>query len=118
MSNNRWVADLKTVLQVAKARLDVREKKKSEQVAKERYTIADYVRNNKVPRGRIGKKNFLPKKIFYLIILAVEHLVREDYKIEAMDRVEAYADTLLMRMQLIKDRPYVEFIYILILYMI
>jgi hypothetical protein len=26
-----------------------------------------------------------------------------------MDRVEAYADTLLMRMQLIKDRPYVKF---------
>jgi vacuolar protein sorting-associated protein IST1 len=89
MPDNKWVADLKTVLQVAKARLDVREKKKTEQVAKERYTIADYVRNNKVPRARI----------------AVEHLIREDYKIEAMDRVEAYVDTLLMRMQLIKDRP-------------
>ncbi len=36
----------------------------------------------------------------------MEHLVREDYKIEAMDRIEAYVDTLLMRMQLIKDRPY------------
>lgn len=89
MPDNKWVTELKTVLQVAKARLDVREKKKSEQVAKERYTVADYVRNNKVPRSRI----------------AVEHLVREDYKIEAMDRVEAYVDTLLMRMQLIKDRP-------------
>lgn len=89
MPDNKWVADLKTTLQVAKARLDVREKKKTEQVAKERYTVADYVRNNKVPRARI----------------AVEHLVREDYKIEAFDRVEAYVDTLLMRMQLIKDRP-------------
>ncbi|CAF1052178.1 unnamed protein product [Rotaria sp. Silwood1] len=89
MPNSKWIADLKTVLQVGKARLDVREKKKSEQVAKERYTVADYVRNNKVPRARI----------------AVEHLVREDYKIEAMDRIEAYLDTLLMRMQLIKDRP-------------
>jgi len=89
MPDNKWVADLKTVLQVAKARLDVREKKKTEQVAKERYAVADHVRNNKVPRARI----------------AVEHLVREDYKIEAMDRVEAYVDTLLMRMQLIKDRP-------------
>jgi len=89
MPDNKWVADLKTVLQVTKARLDVREKKKTELVAKERYTVADYVRNNKVPRARI----------------AVEHLVREDYKIEAMDRVEAYVDTLLMRMQLIKDRP-------------
>ncbi|CAF1369018.1 unnamed protein product [Adineta steineri] len=89
MSNNKWIAELKTVLQVAKARLDVREKKKTEQVAKERYTVADYIRNNKVPRARI----------------AVEHLIREDYKIEAMDRVEAYLDTLLMRMQLIKDRP-------------
>ena len=54
MPDNKWVADLKTVLQVAKARLDVREKKKTEQVAKERYTVADYVRNNKVPRARIG----------------------------------------------------------------
>jgi len=89
MPNNKWVAELKTVLQVSKARLDVREKKKTEQVAKERYSVADYVRNNKIPRARI----------------AVEHLVREDYKIEAMDRIEAYVDTLLMRMQLIKDRP-------------
>ncbi|CAF1084412.1 unnamed protein product [Rotaria sordida] len=89
MPNNKWTADLKTILQVAKARLDVREKKKTEQVAKERYTVADYVRNNKVPRARI----------------AVEHLVREDYKIEAMDRIEAYLDTLLMRLQLVKDRP-------------
>jgi hypothetical protein len=55
MPDNKWIADLKTVLQVSKARLDVREKKKSEQVAKERYTIADYIRNNKVPRARIGK---------------------------------------------------------------
>ena len=55
MPNDKWVADLKTVLQVAKARLDVREKKKTEQVAKERYTVADYIRNNKIPRGRIGK---------------------------------------------------------------
>jgi hypothetical protein len=55
MSDNKWIAELKTVLQVTKARLDVREKKKMEQVAKERYTVADYVRNNKVPRARIGK---------------------------------------------------------------
>lgn len=89
MSNSKWLADLKTVLQVTKARLDVREKKKTEQVAKERYVVADYARSNKVPRARI----------------AVEHLIREDYKIEAMDRVEAYVDTLLMRIQLIKDRP-------------
>lgn len=89
MSNSKWLAELKTVLQVAKARLDVREKKKTEQVAKERYAIADYVRNNKTPRARI----------------AVEHIVREDYKIEAMDRLQAYIDTLLMRLQLIKDRP-------------
>jgi len=62
MPDNKWVADLKTVLQVAKARLDVREKKKSEQVAKERYTVADYVRNNKIPRARIGKLPFLQKR--------------------------------------------------------
>jgi hypothetical protein len=51
---------------------------------------------------------FHKKRKLYLIIVAVEHLIREDYKIEAMDRVKAYVDTLLMRMQLIKDRPYVE----------
>lgn len=67
MPNAKWVADLKTVLQVAKARLDVREKKKSEQVAKERYTVADYVRNNKVPRARIGKKQF----VFFRKILII-----------------------------------------------
>ena len=108
MPSNKWLADLKTVLQVAKARLDVREKKKTEQVAKERYTIADYVRNNKTPRARIGKRQSRrQRKTTPLLwaILAVEHLVREDYKIEAMDRVEAYLDTLLMRLQLIKDRP-------------
>ena len=55
MPNTKWLADLKTVLQVGKARLDVREKKKTEQVAKERYTIADYVRNNKASRARIGR---------------------------------------------------------------
>lgn len=55
MSNSKWLAELKTVLQVAKARLDVREKKKTEQVAKERYVIADHVRNNKAPRARICK---------------------------------------------------------------
>lgn len=108
MPSNKWLADLKTVLQVAKARLDVREKKKTEQVAKERYTIADYVRNNKTPRARIGKIRITIRMKDYRFIrslLAVEHLVREDYKIEAMDRVEAYLDTLLMRLQLIKDRP-------------
>ena len=106
MPDNKWVADLKTVLQVAKARLDVREKKKTEQVAKERYSIADYVRNNKVPRARIGNEfSFTFESFSHFVSLAVEHLIREDYKIEAMDRVEAYVDTLLMRMQLIKDRP-------------
>lgn len=55
MPNNKWLDELKTTFQVSKARLDVREKKKTEQIAKERYVIADYVRNNKVPRARIGK---------------------------------------------------------------
>ncbi len=68
MPDNKWVADLKTVLQVAKARLDVREKKKSEQVAKERYTVADYVRNNKIPRARIGKLPFLQKRSTQIFI--------------------------------------------------
>lgn len=64
MSNSKWLAELKTVLQVAKARLDVREKKKTEQVAKERYAIADYVRNNKTPRARIGKTS---SKCFFIV---------------------------------------------------
>jgi hypothetical protein len=63
MPSNKWLADLKTVLQVTKARLDVREKKKTELVAKERYTIADYIRNNKIPRARIGK-NPIDKYIY------------------------------------------------------
>jgi hypothetical protein len=108
MSNNKWLADLKIVLQIAKARLDVREKKKTEQVAKERYTVADYIQNNKTPRARIGTYLVMNMDVNESIdILAVEHLIREDYKIEAMDRIEAYLDTLLMRLQLVKDRPYV-----------
>jgi hypothetical protein len=54
MPDNKWIAELKTILQVGKARLDVREKKKTEQVAKERYVVADHIRNNKASRARIG----------------------------------------------------------------
>ncbi|CAF0751324.1 unnamed protein product [Didymodactylos carnosus] len=81
--------DLKTVMQIARSRLDVREKKKTEQIAKERAGVAELVRINKVPRARI----------------ATEHIVREDYKIEAMEKIDAYIDILLMRIGLIKDRP-------------
>ena len=66
MPDNKWVADLKTLLQVAKARLDVREKKKTEQAAKERYAIVDHVRNNKAPRARIGKYNLIITNIFII----------------------------------------------------
>lgn len=51
------------------------------------------------------QNDFSSFKFLSVFRLAVEHIIREDYKIEAMDRVQAYIDTLLMRLQLIKDRP-------------
>ncbi|XP_037905320.1 IST1 homolog isoform X3 [Hermetia illucens] len=76
---------LKTHLRLALNRLKLLEKKKSELTQKARKEIADYLTTNKVERARIR----------------VEHIIREDYLVEAMEIVEMYCDLLLARFGLV-----------------
>lgn len=61
------------------------EKKKTELAQKARKEIADYLVAGKVERARIR----------------VEHIIREDYLVEAMEVVEMYCDLLLARFGLV-----------------
>ncbi|XP_023032952.1 IST1 homolog isoform X6 [Drosophila willistoni] len=76
---------LKTNLRLALNRLKLLEKKKSELTQKSRKEIADYLATGKTERARIR----------------VEHIIREDYLVEAMEIVEMYCDLLLARFGLI-----------------
>ncbi|XP_030371918.1 IST1 homolog isoform X3 [Scaptodrosophila lebanonensis] len=76
---------LKTNLRLALNRLKLLEKKKSELAQKSRKEIADYLATGKTERARIR----------------VEHIIREDYLVEAMEMVEMYCDLLLARFGLI-----------------
>lgn len=76
---------LKTNLRLAVNRLKLLEKKKSELTQKARKEIADYLAIGKPERARIR----------------VEHIVREDYLVEAMEIIEMYCDLLLARYGLI-----------------
>ncbi|XP_055373369.1 IST1 homolog isoform X2 [Condylostylus longicornis] len=76
---------LKTHLRLAVNRLKLLEKKKAELTQKARKEIADSIASNKVERAKIR----------------VEHIIREDYLIEAMEIVEMYCDLLLARFGLI-----------------
>ena len=73
---------LKTNLKLVINRLKLLEKKKTEMTVKARRDIAEYIRNNKCDGARIR----------------VEHIIREDYLIEAMEVVEMYCDLLQARM--------------------
>ncbi|ESO03532.1 hypothetical protein HELRODRAFT_80067 [Helobdella robusta] len=73
---------LTTYLRLAINRLKLLEKKKSELAVKARREIADYITNGKEDRARIR----------------VEHIIREDYLVEAMEIVEMYCDLLIARM--------------------
>ena len=55
------------------------EKKKTEMALKSRKEIADYLQIGKPERAKIR----------------VEHIIREDYLVEAMEIVEMYCDLLL-----------------------
>ena len=57
------------------------EKKKTELALKQRKEIADYIQGGKTERAKIR----------------VEHIIREDYLVEAMEVVEMYCDLLLAR---------------------
>lgn len=78
---------LKTHLRLAINRLKLLEKKKTELAQKARHEIADYIAAGKSERAKIR----------------VEHIIREDYMVEAMELLEMYCDLLLARFGLIQQ---------------
>jgi len=83
---------LKTSLRLSINRLKLMEKKKTELALKARKEIADYIQLNKYDRARIR----------------VEHIIREDYLVEAMELIEMYCDLLLARYGLIETMKYCD----------
>ncbi|GAB1611237.1 IST1 homolog [Argonauta hians] len=79
---------LSTNLRLTVNRLKLLEKKKAELAQKARREIADYISNGKEDRARIR----------------VEHIIREDYLVEAMELIEMYCDLLLARFGLIQTQ--------------
>lgn len=78
---------LKTHLRLAINRLKLLEKKKTELAQKARREIADFIAAGKTERAKIR----------------VEHIIREDYMVEAMELLEMYCDLLLARFGLIQQ---------------
>ncbi|XP_018403648.1 PREDICTED: IST1 homolog [Cyphomyrmex costatus] len=78
---------LKTHLRLAINRLKLLEKKKTELTQKARREIADFIAAGKTERAKIR----------------VEHIIREDYMVEAMELLEMYCDLLLARFGLIQQ---------------
>jgi len=90
---------LKTHLRLAINRLKLLEKKKTELAQKARHEIADFIAAGKTERAKIR----------------VEHIIREDYMVEAMELLEMYCDLLLARFGLIQQMKSVAlFIHIYI----
>ena len=79
---------MKTNLRLIINRLKLLEKKKTEMALKSRKEIADYISAGKEDRARIR----------------VEHIIREDYLVEAMELLEMYCDLLLARFGLIQTQ--------------
>ncbi|KAM7059200.1 IST1 homolog isoform 2-T4 [Molossus nigricans] len=87
MFSSAFKADrLRVNLQVVVNRLKLLERKKTEQAQKARKEVADYLAAGKDERARIR----------------VEHLIREDYLVEAMEILELYCDLLLARFSLVQ----------------
>ncbi|KAM4721679.1 IST1 homolog isoform 1-T2 [Rhinophrynus dorsalis] len=78
---------LRVNLRLVINRLKLLEKKKTEMAQKARKEIADYLACRKDERARIR----------------VEHIIREDYLVEAMEILELYCDLLLARFGLIQS---------------
>lgn len=78
---------LKTFLRLAINRLKLLEKKKMELAQKSRKEIADFIESGKAERAKIR----------------VEHIIREDYMVEAMEMVEMFCDLLLARFGLLQQ---------------
>jgi len=77
---------LKTNLRLSINRLKLLGKKKTEQAQKARKEIADYIGQGKVDRARIR----------------VEHIIREDYLVEALEMIELFCDLLVARFGLLE----------------
>nr|XP_017511605.1 IST1 homolog isoform X3 [Manis javanica] len=87
MFSSAFKADrLQVNLQLVVNRLKLLEKKKTEQVQKARKEVADHLAAGKDERARIR----------------AEHIIREDYLVEAMEILELYCDLLLARFSLIQ----------------
>lgn len=84
-STNPNYTKLKTHLRLAVNRLKLLEKKKTELAQKARKEIAEYIAAGKSERAKIR----------------VEHIIREDYMVEAMEIVEMYCDLVLARFGLV-----------------
>ncbi|XP_060801066.1 IST1 homolog isoform X2 [Amyelois transitella] len=80
-STNPNYTKLKTHLRLSINRLKLLEKKKTELAQKARKEIAEYIAAGKSERAKIR----------------VEHIIREDYMVEAMEIVEMYCDLVLAR---------------------
>ncbi|XP_061526515.1 IST1 homolog isoform X2 [Phycodurus eques] len=78
---------LRVNLRLVINRLKLLEKKKTELAQKARKEISDYLSSGKDERARIR----------------VEHIIREDYMVEAMEILELYCDLLLTRFGLIQS---------------
>lgn len=85
-SSNPNYNKLRSNLRLIINRLKLLEKKKTEIALKARKEIAEYIQMGKDDRGRIR----------------VEHIIREDYLVEAMELTEMYADLLLARFGIIQ----------------
>ncbi|XP_045492869.1 IST1 homolog isoform X1 [Colias croceus] len=84
-STNPNYTKLKTHLRLSVNRLKLLEKKKTELAQKARKEIAEYIASGKTERAKIR----------------VEHIIREDYMVEAMEIVEMYCDLVLARFGLV-----------------
>ncbi|GFV18665.1 IST1 homolog [Trichonephila clavipes] len=91
MSTGCNYSKLKTNLRLSINRLKLLEKKKTELAQKSRREIADYLANGKLERSKIR----------------VEHIIREDYLVEAMELVEMYCDLLLARFGLVQQMKFI-----------
>merc|ERR1712066_387844 len=76
---------LKANLKLAINRLKLVEKKKTEIALRERKEISDYIRVSKIERARSR----------------VEHIIREDYLVEALEIIEMQCDLILARVALL-----------------
>ncbi|CAB4067441.1 IST1 [Lepeophtheirus salmonis] len=85
-------SQLKTNLKICMNRLKLLQKKKTELAMKSRAEIADLIATGKIDRAKIR----------------VEHIIREDYLVEAMELVELYCDLLLARFGLLQSSSQVD----------